>query len=99
MKWQYPRVRIGLRSTLLLLNALVAAAMISLAMQAWHASQTQQQSQARQAQLAEALHLSKQADLMHDALRSGVQASLLVGQGPGLDQFGARQRGRDEGAA
>ncbi len=99
MKWQRPHVRIGLRSTLVLLNALVAAAMIGLAMQAWRASQTQQEAQMRQAQLAEALHLSKQADLMHDALRSGVQASLLVGLVPGLDQFEARQRVRDDGAA
>ncbi|MGZ5204395.1 MAG: hypothetical protein ACXWIZ_05740, partial [Caldimonas sp.] len=97
MKWPLLRLSVGLRSTLVLLNALVAAAMISLAMQAWNASQTQQEAQARQAQLAEALHLSKQADLMHDALRSGVQASLLVGQVPGLDQFEARQRIRDDG--
>ena len=88
---------IGLRSTLLLLNGLVASAMISLAMQAWQASQTQQAAQARQAELAEALHLSKQVDLMHDSLRAGVQASLLVGQVPGLDQFEARQRIRDDG--
>jgi len=81
----------------MLLNGFVAAAMISLAMQAWHASQTQQLAQARQAQLAEAMHLNKQADLMHNALRSGVQASLLVGEVPGLDRFEARQRVRDDG--
>jgi len=98
MQWFHQRFRIGLRSTLVLLNALVAGAMISLAMQAWHASQTQQRAQVRQSQLAEALHLSKQADLMHDALYSGAQASLLVGQVPGLDQFEARQRVRDDGA-
>lgn len=97
MRWERPRFRIGLRSTLLLLNALVAAVMISLAVQAWQASQTQQAAQARQAELAEALHLSKQVDLMHDSLRAGVQASLLVGQVPGLDQFEARQRIRDDG--
>ena len=99
MKRHLQRFGIGLRSTFLLLNAFVAAAMISLAMQAWHASQMQQAAQARQAQLAQAMHLSKQADLMHDALRSGVQASLLIGELPGLDQFEARQRVRDDGTA
>jgi diguanylate cyclase (GGDEF)-like protein len=99
MQWANRRFSVGLRGTLVLLNAIVAASMISLAMQAWQASRIQQQAQVRQGQLAEALHLSKQADLMHDALRSGAQASLLVGELPGLDPFEARQRVRDDGTA
>jgi diguanylate cyclase (GGDEF)-like protein len=99
MTWSIRWFGIGLRGTLALLNAFVAVAMISLATQAWNASQTQQAAQVRQAQLAEAMHLSKQADVMHDALRYGAEAALLVGQLPGLDQFEARQKVRDDGTA
>lgn len=99
MNGQPARLAISLRSTLMLLNAFVAAATLTLAMQAWHASQSQQLAQTRQAQLAEAMHLSKQADLMHDTVRADVQTSLLVGELAGLDQFEVRQRVRDDGTA
>ncbi len=92
-------MQLGLRSKLLLLNALVAAALVSLSVQAWRASQVQQQAQARQVELSEALHLSKRADMLHDTLRADVLASLLIGQVPGLDAYAARQRARDSGSA
>jgi hypothetical protein len=72
MKLHLPPLRFSLRSKLLMLNAMVVAALISLSLQAWHALQVQQRSQARQVELAEALHLSKQADILHDALRADV---------------------------
>ncbi len=74
----------SLRAKLATLNAAVAAALLLLAMLAWQSSSHQDEAQARQVRLAEALHLNKQADMVHDALRSDVLASLLVGQVPQL---------------
>ncbi|MEY2654626.1 MAG: hypothetical protein RLZZ524_1654 [Pseudomonadota bacterium] len=76
----------SLRAKLATLNAAVAAALLLLAMLAWRSSSHQDEAQARQVRLAEALHLNKQADMIHDALRSDVLASLLVGQVPQLAQ-------------
>ncbi|MGY0195716.1 diguanylate cyclase domain-containing protein [Leptothrix sp. BB-4] len=76
----------SLRAKLATLNAAVAAALLLLAMLAWRSSSHQDEAQARQVRLAEALHLNKQADMVHDALRSDVLASLLVGQVPQLAQ-------------
>ena len=72
--------RVSLRNSLLLVNALVAAALIGLSVQAWHAVKVQQLAQQRQIELAEAWHFSKQADMLYDALRADVLASLLIGQ-------------------
>ena len=72
----------SLRAKLATLNAAVVAALVLLAMLAWRSSSDQDEAQARQVRLAEALHLNKQADMIHDALRSDVLASLLVGQVP-----------------
>ena len=91
--------RVSLRNSLLLVNALVAAALIGLSVQAWHAVKVQQLAQQRQIELAEAWHLSKQADMLYDALRADVLASLLIGQVTDLDPFEARQRVRDDGNA
>lgn len=91
--------RPGLRVMLLSLNALVAAALLWLSVQGWHASQSQQQAQARQVKLAEALHLSKQADMLHDALHADVLGALLVGQVPALQRPEIEQRARDNSAA
>ncbi|RZS52301.1 diguanylate cyclase domain-containing protein [Sphaerotilus mobilis] len=76
----------SLRAKLATLNAAVAAALLLLAMLAWQSSSDQDVAQARQVRLAEALHLNKQADMVHDALRSDVLASLLIGQVPQLAQ-------------
>ena len=99
MKINLPSWRPSLRAKLLMLNALVAAALISLSVQAWLALNSQQQAQARQVQLSEAQHLSKQADVMFDAMRADVLASMLIGQVPDLDPFETRQRVRDDGMA
>lgn len=72
--------QLSLRSRLWLLNGGVAAGLLLLSLQAWHASSVQERAQARQVELANALHQNKQADMLHDALRSDVLASLLVGQ-------------------
>ncbi|MDP4301439.1 diguanylate cyclase domain-containing protein [Leptothrix discophora] len=76
----------SLRAKLVTLNAAVVAALLLLAMLAWRSSSQQDEAQARQVRLAEALHLNKQADMVHDALRADVLASLLVGQVPQLAQ-------------
>lgn len=99
MKLHLAPMRLSLRSKLLMLNAMVVAALISLSLQAWQALQVQQRSQARQVELAEALHLSKQADIVLDALRADVLSSLLIGQVPGLDAFTIRQRVHDDGSS
>ncbi len=93
------RLLLSLRGKLMLLNGLVVAALIALSWQAWGALQVQQWAQSRHVELAEALHLSKQASVLHDALRADVLSSLLVGQVPGLDAFDARQRVRIDSQA
>lgn len=105
MQLLYPSVadrfrlpRPGLRSKLLFLNALVAAALVWLSVQGWRTSQFQQQAQARQVELSQALHLSKQADMLHDALHADVLGSLLVGQVPGLERSEMEQRVRSNAA-
>lgn len=80
---------------LLLLNALVAAALVWLSVQGWLALRSQQHAQAGQVSLAQALNLSKQADMLHDALHADVLAALLVGQIEGLDRADLEQRARE----
>ncbi len=78
--------RLTLRAKLVSLNVIVVVAMLLLAIMAWRMSGLQDEAHARQADLAEALSQSKQADMAHDALRSDVLASLLVGSIPEITQ-------------
>lgn len=84
---------------LLSLNALVACALLWLSMQGWLALHSQQSSQAQQVRLAQALNLSKQADMLHDALHADVLSALLVGQLPELEHPALTQRARSNAAA
>jgi hypothetical protein len=84
MKALNPFARITLRGKLLLLNVAVVGALLGLSFQAWRATAVLEHGQGEQLALSEALHESKQADMLHDAIRSHVMASLLVGQVPGL---------------
>jgi diguanylate cyclase (GGDEF)-like protein len=84
MKALNPFARITLRGKLLLLNVAVVGALLGLSFQAWRATAVLEHGQGEQLALSEALHESKQADMLHDAIRSHVMASLLAGQVPGL---------------
>ena len=75
---------LSLRGKLLMLNFVVGAALVWLSAQAWHALNAQDQAQGKLVMLSEAFHLSKQADMVHDALRADVMESLVVGQIPGM---------------
>jgi diguanylate cyclase (GGDEF)-like protein len=85
MKSFNPIASVTLRGKLAMLNILVVGALLWLSGQAWHTSSVLEHGQDEQLALSEALHESKQADMMHDAIRSHVMASLLVGQVPGLN--------------
>lgn len=84
MRPSLPRLALTLRAKLLVLNGVVVGALLVLAVIAWRTSSSQDEAQDRTVRLAEAMHLNKQADMLHDALRSDVLASLLVGQVPKL---------------
>ena len=75
---------LSLRGKLLMLNFVVCAALVWLSVQAWHALNAQDQAQGKLVMLSEAFHLSKQADMVHDALRADVMESLVVGEIPGM---------------
>lgn len=92
MTWPRP----SLRLMLLLLNAGVVGALLWLSVQAWQALKTQQHAQAHQVELAEAVQLSKQADMLHDALHADVLVALLVGQVRELSNHDVQQRVRDD---
>lgn len=78
------RLRLTLRAKLALLNIIVVAALLLLAVMGWRMSGLQDDAQARQVELSQALAQAKQADMVHDALRSDVMASLLVGAVPSM---------------
>jgi diguanylate cyclase (GGDEF)-like protein len=82
----------GLRAKLVAMCTFVLLALVGLSIQAWQSSRWQQAAQERQVKLATALHLSKQADMLHDALRADVLMALLVDQVQGLSQAHADER-------
>lgn len=75
-----PLQKLGLRTRLLILNGVVVAALGFLALQAWRASATQDTAQAEQVRLSEALRLSTNSDMHHDATRGNLLAALLTAQ-------------------
>ena len=88
-----------LRAKLALLNVIVVAALLVLALLAWRMSGLQDEAQARQAELSQALAQAKQADMVHDALRSDVMTALLLGVVPSITREDvARQVANDSGA-
>ncbi len=78
------KLRLTLRAKLALLNIIVVAALLLLAVMGWRMSGLQDDAQARQVELSQALAQAKQADMVHDALRSDVMASLLVDAVPSM---------------
>lgn len=81
-----------LRARIAVLNVIVVAALLLLAMLAWRMSGLQTDSQARQAELSQALAEAKHADMAHDALRANVMTALLVGIAPSLTQQNSAER-------
>lgn len=93
------RLRLTLRAKLALLNVIVVAALLLLAVVGWRMSGFQDDAQARQVELSQALAQAKQADMVHDALRSDVMASLLVGVVPSMTRDdAARDVAKNSGA-
>jgi diguanylate cyclase (GGDEF)-like protein len=91
--------RLTLRAKLALLNIIVAVALLLLAVLGWRMSGLQDDAQARQIELSQALAQAKQADMVHDALRSDVMASLLIGVVPSMTRDDAvRDVANDSGA-
>jgi len=84
MVGSFLRRRLTLRAKLALLNIIVVAALLLLAAMGWRMSGLQDDAQARQVELSQALAQAKQADMVHDALRSDVLASLLDGAVPSM---------------
>jgi diguanylate cyclase (GGDEF)-like protein len=93
------KLRLTLRAKLALLNVIVVAALMLLAMLAWRMSGLQDDAQARQTELSRALAEAKQADMLHDGLRADVMASLLVGEIPAMSHADANRQVSDDGRA
>jgi diguanylate cyclase (GGDEF)-like protein len=91
------KLRLTLRAKLALLNAIVVAALLLLAMLAWRMSGLQDEAQARQTQLSRALAQAKQADMLHDGLRADVMASLLVSELPAMTHADTIRQVSDDG--
>jgi diguanylate cyclase (GGDEF)-like protein len=72
--------RLSLTTKLAAINMLLVASLIAVVAVAWRMLPAEQEAAADVAQLGRAQRANQNADMLHDALRSGVLRALLVGQ-------------------
>ena len=72
--------RLSLTTKLAVINMLLVASLIAVVAVAWNMLPAEQAAAADVAQLGRAQRSNQNADMLHDALRSGVLRALLVGQ-------------------
>jgi diguanylate cyclase (GGDEF)-like protein len=66
---------------LILINSLLAIAIVVVSLQAWRALDTQKAATVELSRFSQAQHYSQDADMYHDGLRADVYAAFMVGEG------------------
>jgi diguanylate cyclase (GGDEF)-like protein len=85
-------LRPGLKTQMRIINLLVVCALIWLSYMGWHAARLQDGAHAAEIALDQAVHASKEADMLHDAVRGDVLESLLVHEVEGFSVRESQER-------